>query len=91
MTDSHGFTVADLADRYRVSPDKVRGWIVRAELRALNTAAIGCKPRYVVPPDALADFERARSAAKPVTAPRRRRRAATAERDFYGETFGRRN
>ena len=29
---ARGYTVADVAARYRVSPDKVRGWINRGEL-----------------------------------------------------------
>ena len=32
-----GLTVADVARRYRVSPDKVRGWIARGELIAINS------------------------------------------------------
>lgn len=77
-----GLTVADVARRYRVGGDKVRAWIRRGELRALNTAAVECgKPRFVVTPEALADFEARRSAAplpKPVRRPRR-----ASEIDFF--------
>jgi hypothetical protein len=77
-----GLTVADLARRYRVGEDKIRGWIKRGELRALNTAGVRCgKPRYVVTPEALEAFERGRQAAAPKPAPRRKRRATTI--DFY--------
>jgi hypothetical protein len=69
-----GYTVRDLARRYRVSEDKVRGWIKRGELVAINTSAAACgKPRFVVLPDALERFERGRAAAEPPR-PRRRRR-----------------
>ena len=49
-----GLTVADVARRYRVGEDKVRGWIARGELRAVNTATVLCgRPRWVISPDAL--------------------------------------
>jgi transposase len=70
-----GRTVSDVAKRYRVSPDKVRAWIKRGELVAINTASVLCgKPRWVIPPDALASFERHRQAAEPPKPARRRRR-----------------
>jgi hypothetical protein len=70
-----GLTVADVAVRYRVSPDKVRAWIRRGELSAINTSSAVCgKPRWVIPPEALAIFERRRAAAPPPK-PLRRRRA----------------
>jgi Helix-turn-helix domain len=77
-----GLTVADVAARYRISPDKVRAFIRRGELRAVNTAAAMCgKPRFVIPPDALAEFERRRNAAPPPKPARRRRRPD--EEDFF--------
>jgi hypothetical protein len=45
-----GLTVHDVARRYRVGEDKVRAWIGRGELKAVNTAAALCgKPRWVIP------------------------------------------
>lgn len=77
-----GYTTADLAARWRVSPDKVRAWIERGELAAVNTSMTACaKPRFVVTPDALAAFERRRSAGPPPKRPRRRRR--NQEIDYY--------
>jgi hypothetical protein len=77
-----GLTVRDMARRWRVGEDKVRAWIRRGELRALNTAATMCgRPRYVITPDALADFERARSAAPPKPTPRRKKRTGLI--DFF--------
>jgi hypothetical protein len=70
-----GLTVADVARRYRVSPDKVRLWIGRGELSAINTAAVLCgKPRWVITPDALASFERGRQGGKLSRPPRRKKR-----------------
>jgi transposase len=69
-----GLTVADVARRYRVGEDKVRRWIARGELAAINTAAAFCgKPRWVITPDALIAFER-RRAGGPRPTPKRRRR-----------------
>ena len=68
--------------RYRVGEDKVRGWISRGELDAINTATALCgKPRWVILPDALALFERRRAAGSPPTPSRRQRRPAGI--DFY--------
>jgi transposase len=79
---SRGLTVRDVARRYRVGEDKVRGWIRRGELAAVNTASALCgKPRWVVLPDALAEFEKLRSTAPPAKPSRRRRRHELV--DFY--------
>jgi hypothetical protein len=65
-----------------VSPDKVRAWINRGELRAINTAAVLCgKPRWVITVEALAEFEKRRAGGPPPKLPRRRRRGA--QIDFY--------
>ena len=77
-----GLTVRDVARRYRVSPDKVRAWIRRGELAAINTASILCgKPRFVIAPEALEHFERGRQAALPPKSPRRRKRRVVT--DYY--------
>jgi excisionase family DNA binding protein len=82
MNAEPGLTVRDVARRYRVGEDKVRGWIARGELRAVNTATVRCgRSRWVIPVDALAEFERARAGGPPPTAPRRRRRLVA--RDYY--------
>jgi hypothetical protein len=70
-----GLTVADVARRYRVGEDKVRNWIRKGELIAINTATVLCgKPRWVVLPDALAAFERQRAGGPPPKPPRRQRK-----------------
>ena len=81
-SDPRGYTVRDVALRYRVGEDKVRGWIRRGELRAVNTQAARCaRPRFVVTPDALYEFER-RRAIGPTARPQRRRRRPEAI-DYY--------
>lgn len=77
-----GLTVADVAARYRVSPDKVRAWIKRGELSGINTAAALCgKPRWVITPEALAAFERRRASGSLPKPPRSRRQPAV--KDYY--------
>jgi hypothetical protein len=76
-------TTRDVATRYRVGEDRVRGWIKSGILRAINTADVSCaRPRYVVLPEHLAEFERARSAADPPK-PARQRRRKTSVIDFF--------
>jgi hypothetical protein len=73
-TPPRGYTVADVAARYRVSPDKVRAWVRRGELAAVNVASLLCgRPQLRITPEALAAFERGRSATPPPKPPRRRR------------------
>jgi transposase len=77
-----GYTVADIARRFRVGEDKVRGWIARGELIAVNTAATLCgRPRWVVTVESLAVFERGRTTAQPAKTVRRKRQTGTV--DFY--------
>jgi transposase len=81
-----GLTVREVARRYRVGEDKVRGWIARGEFRAINTATALCgRPRWVIPPEALAEFEKTRSGGPtPKPQPRRRRREQNSV-DYYPE------
>jgi hypothetical protein len=70
----YGLTLREVARRYRVSPDKVRTWIRRGDLKAVNTAMFLCgKPRWVVLPEALAVFERVRASGPPPKTPRRKK------------------
>ncbi len=71
-----GFTVADLARRYRVGEDKVRLWIKRGELIALNTSMTECaRPRFVVTADALEQFEQRRRVGPAHKKPKRQRKS----------------
>jgi hypothetical protein len=75
-------TVADVARRHRVGEDKVRFWIARGELHAINTAAVLCgRPRWVILPEALAEFEERRAGGPAPKPPRRRRRPEP--HDYY--------
>jgi hypothetical protein len=78
-----GLTVGDVAMLYRVSPDKVRSWIKKGELSAVNTADAKCaRPRFVILPHQLAEFETGRivaTAAKKVA----RRKKIPAGIDYY--------
>lgn len=78
-----GFTVSDVARRLRVGTDKIRLWIDRGELKAINTATVQCgRPRWVVTPDALVEFER-RRAGGTTPIPRRKRRKSAGTVDYY--------
>ena len=67
-------TPRQIASRYGISVHKILHWIATGELRAINVATeIGRRPRWVVPSEALTDFER-RRAAQPRPPPRRRKR-----------------
>jgi hypothetical protein len=77
MSETHpaGLTVADVARRYRVSPDKIRAFIAKGEIVAVNTATVLCgKPRWVITPEALVAFERRRAGGPPPKPARRRKR-----------------
>jgi len=77
-----GLTPREVGSLLRISPDRIRSMIQRGELGAIDTSTARCrKPRYVVLPHHLAEWERTRSAARPAPAPRRRRQAETV--DYY--------
>jgi excisionase family DNA binding protein len=77
-----GLTVREFARRFRVGEDKVRAWIARRELRAVNTATALCgRPRWVITADSIAEFEKRRTGGVPPKPVRRRRKTAAV--DFY--------
>jgi excisionase family DNA binding protein len=79
-----GLTVPEAARFLRVSPDKVRGWIKRGELRAINTAAVRCgRPRYVILPHHLAEWEKSHDVAGQVETQRPRKKRQFGWQDFY--------
>ncbi len=80
----HGFTPNELARLLRVSPDRIRAWIKRGELSAIDTAPPRSgRPRYIVLPAHLEAFEQQHRAMTTATkhTPRRSRRAG--QIDFY--------
>jgi hypothetical protein len=81
-TPARGLTPREVAKLLRISPDRVRLMIARGELGAINTAPAHCgRPRYIVLPHHLADFERRHAAAAPPPRPRRRRQPTVI--DFF--------
>jgi hypothetical protein len=79
-----GLSPRDLCHRYKVGLDKVLGWIRRGELKAVNVATALCgKPRWVVTPEAIAEFERMRAGGLPPKKERRRQRNPPDFVDFY--------
>jgi hypothetical protein len=56
-----------------VKPEKIRLWILRGELRAVNVAEnIGGRPCWKIPPDAIEEFEARRAAKPPASKPKRK-------------------
>ena len=78
-----GWTPRELARMIRVSPDRVRAWIQRGELGAINVAdKRSDKPRYIILPQHLDEFTRKRRVNVEPKPTKRRRRPATVI-DFY--------
>jgi excisionase family DNA binding protein len=55
--ESEMLTPPDVARRYGVSPDTVRGWIASGGLHAVNVSKCR-RPRYRIPLEALKDFDK---------------------------------
>jgi hypothetical protein len=71
---ARGLTVREVAARYRLGKTRILAMIRAGELRALDLSPIHSgRPRYVIMPDALAEFERGRQASTPPKPARRRR------------------
>ncbi len=72
--------VPELAARLQVSQDKILGLIAAGQLQAIDVRSPGSsRPRWRIAPDALRQFELARSATAPPAPTPRRRRAADSE------------
>ncbi len=76
---TRGMTPCEAAERWRMSPDRIRAFIKAGKLKALNTGTRD-KPRFVILPWHAREFEQALAAAPP---PRPRRRKATAVKDWF--------
>lgn len=70
----------DVAERLRVSPDTVHGWIRSGQLKASNLAAPGRRPRYKIRREDLDNFLAKRQPTTPPKPARRRRKSAPEER-----------
>jgi hypothetical protein len=78
-----GFTVAELAARWRIGVDKIHGFIRRWELIAVNLATrMAGRPQWRVSPEEVARFEKRRSSV-PTPKPTRRQRQSGI--DFYAD------
>jgi hypothetical protein len=83
LTPKNGMSVREVARYLRVSPDKVRGWIKAGALKAINTASALCaRPRFVVLPHHLEEWERGRLT---VTPPKPKRKRRITKVDYYGD------
>lgn len=72
------YTVRDVAVRYEVREHQVLGWIRSGHLRAVDVSSrpgTG-RPSWRIMPDALCEFESARSAQVPAKSARRQRQRA---------------
>ena len=69
-------TPPEIAERFRISADKVRGWIESGQLRAVNVSTNPGRgrPRWRVSPMDLIAFENSRTVSPPTKTPRRRRK-----------------
>jgi transposase len=82
-TGGPGLTTVEVARRYRVGEDRVRAWIKGGKLKAINTAEVSAgKPRFVVLPEHLDEFERGRAVSAPTTKTVRRRRSG-GQKDYF--------
>jgi hypothetical protein len=77
-----GLTIPEFARRYRIGRDAARAMIRRGDVVAINVAATACgRPRWIVTPEALAEFEKRRQSGPAPKPPRRKKRTAVI--DFY--------
>jgi hypothetical protein len=83
---TRGYTVADLALRWRMGADKIRGLIRRGELPAINTSSVRCgKPRFVVLPEVAHDYEQTLAVSTPPPKPTPRRKRTEQLVDYFAD------
>jgi hypothetical protein len=76
------YSVRQLARRWSVNPDKIRGWLRRGELQGVNVAGtLAGRPQWRITAEAVARFEACRSSTPPPKPARRKKRTAIV--DFY--------
>jgi hypothetical protein len=79
---THGYSVADLARRWKVGADKIYAFLRRGELVAVNVATnVSGRPQWRITPESVERFEQRRSSAPPPKPARRKKR--TPQIDFY--------
>ncbi len=78
------FTPPEVAEELKIHPEKVRGWVKKGELLAVNVAASPTgRPRWRIAEADLADFLARRSAPKPTPKMRRRRRVDASVIEYF--------
>jgi hypothetical protein len=78
-----GYSVADLCRRWKIGPDKVRGFLRRGELVGVNVASsLMGKPQWRITVESVRQFELRRSSV-PTPKPLRRKRRKQDEVDYY--------
>jgi transposase len=83
-TGERGLTPNELAKILRVSPDRVRAWIRSGQLGAINTAVTRCgKPRFVILPKHLEEFEQKQRVSPPPKPAKRPKRKPRNFVDYY--------
>jgi len=76
-----GFSVSDLCRRWKVGPDKIRGFLRRGELIGINLATnLSARPQWRITPESVDLFERRRSSGP---APKRLRKRKPPLVDYY--------
>jgi transposase len=70
------YTVRDLVERYGVGDHTVLGWIRRGELKAIDVSrSRSGRPTWRITPEAITEFEAARTASPPKPRTRCRKKA----------------
>jgi hypothetical protein len=83
LTPGNSLTVPQVAERYAVDADCVRAWIKSKQLAAIDVSRNrGKLPRWRITPQALAEFEAARSSSPLSTAKSSRRIKRRRPADF---------
>lgn len=84
-TPADSFSPPQLAEKLRVSPNKIHAWIKSGELRATNVSnKPGGRHRYRISLESLQAFERRRTVGvTPAVANRRRRKSAGGYTEFF--------
>jgi hypothetical protein len=78
-----GFTIRDLARRWRIGGDKIRSFLRRGELVGVNVATnVSGRPQWRITAESVERFEQRRSSAPPPR-PARRRKLRTGFVDYY--------
>ena len=78
-------SVHDVCERTGVGEHTVLGWIKRGELRAINVGRRpgGKRPTWRITTEALAEFERLRTATPPLPRARRKNTISVGVIEFY--------